>query len=253
MLKTTLRPALFWGMLLGSAGQALAADYYIRDRDPDGLVGAIRHANTRAGADTIHLAQGGLYTFKRPADAGLALPPVTGQLRILGNGAELRRDSDEGMAILVVAAKAELDIDALTLAEGSSGSVRNHGTLRLTRSAVVDGTTRAESAIVQNYGRFEASDSVFGYNVVTGAGRDASIVLNYGEMQLERCRLAGNALSRRYPSLAAAPVLNYGELRLDALALEDNTVLDEFEGMVSASVLNLGIGRTASAQLPPRP
>lgn len=251
-MKHVLGRGLVWVVLLGGAGLAPATDYHVRDRDAEGLAGAIRHANAGTGADVIHLAAGGLYAFKRSAEAGMALPPISGRLRILGNGAELRRDSDEGMALLVVAAGGELDIDALTLAEGSSGSVRNHGTLRLTRSAIVDGTTRSESAIVQNYGRFEARDSIFGYNMVTGAGRDAAIVLNYGEMELERCRVAGNALGRRYPSLAVAPVLNYGKLWLDALALEDNTVLDEFEGMVSASVLNLGVGRTASAQLPPR-
>ena len=253
MLKPSLHHALAVGLALGCCAHVHASDYFVANRDPTGLVGAIRHANHNPGPDTIHLAEGGLYTFAQASESGLALPPVVGQLKLMGRGAEIRRNSDQGMALLEVAAQAELEIDALTLAEGSSGSVRNHGTLRLTRSAIVDGTTRSENAIVQNYGRFEARDSTIGYNLVTGAGRDAGIVLNYGSMHLERCRLAGNALSRRYPSLAAAPVLNYGDLTLETLALEDNDVIDEFEGLVSTSVMNLGVGRTLANELPPRP
>jgi hypothetical protein len=253
MLKPASIRRLTLGMVISCACPAYAADYYVANRDTDGLVAAIRHANQNPGPDTIHLAEGGLYTISQPAEAGLALPPVVDRLTLLGYGAEVRRNSDQGMALLEVAANAELEIDALTLAEGSSGSVRNHGTLRLTNSAVVDGTTHSENAIVQNYGRFEARDSTIGYNLVTGAGRDAGIVMNYGSMHLERCRVAGNTLSRRYPSLAAAPVLNSGELQLDTLALEDNDVLDDFEGLASTSVMNLGVGRTLANQLPPRP
>jgi hypothetical protein len=232
-------------------GNAQAAQYHVANRDTDGLAGAIRHANASPGADIIFLAPDGLYAFDHGAEAGLALPPVSGRLTLVGRGAEIRRNSEQPLALLEVAAGAELDIDSLTLAEGSRGSVRNHGILRLWRSAIVDGTTLSESAIVQNYGRFEARDSTIGYNQVTGAGRDAGIVLNYGSMSLENCRLAGNQLSRRYPTLAAAPLLNYGELAVSALAFEDNAILDEYEGLASAAVLNLGTGRTAGSEPPP--
>ena len=122
MLKPLIHSGLALALALSCITPAAAMDYYVRNRDSDGLVAAIRHANDRPGADTIHLAEGGLYMFSRSADAGLALPPIRGRLYLVGNGAELRRNSDEGMALLVVAAQAELDIDALTLAEGSSGS-----------------------------------------------------------------------------------------------------------------------------------
>lgn len=231
---------------------ASALEYHIANRDTAGLEAAIRHANASPQADVIHLAPNGLYALSDAAEAGLALPPIQGRLSLIGHGAEIRRNSGEPMALLEVAVGAELDIDALTLAEGSRGAVRNHGTLRLSNSAIVDGTTQFESAIVQNYGHFEARDSIIGYNQVAGAGRDAAIVLNYGSMHLERCRMAGNSLSRRYPTLAAAPLLNFGELVLDAFTLEDNTIIDGFDGLASAAVLNLGVGRTASTALPPR-
>jgi hypothetical protein len=252
MHSCLIRTALILG-LAGLIPTARAADYYIANRDVAGLVGAMNHANQSAQADAIHLAEGGLYALSGEAESGLALPTVHGQLQLLGHGAEIRRNSGEPMALLEVAAGAELDIDSLTLAEGSRGAVRNHGILRLQRSAIVDGTTQSENAIVQNFGHFEARHSTIGFNQVAGAGRDAAIVVNFGSMRLEHCRVAGNSLARRYPTLAAAPLLNYGELALDALALEDNEIIDGFDGLSSSAVLNLGIGRTAATDLPPRP
>lgn len=234
------------------SASAGAAEYRITNRDAAGLAAAVQHANASAEADVIHLAEGGLYAFSEAAEAGLALPPVQGRLTLMGHDAEIRRNTEQPIALLEVAAGAELDIDSLTLAEGSRGSVRNHGTLRLTRSAIVDGTTVAENAIVQNYGRFEATDSTIGYNLVSGAGRDAGIVLNYGSMQLRNCRMAGNQLSRRYPTLAAAPLLNYGDLAVEALVLDDNSIIDGYDGLASAAVLNLGVGHTAGSEPAPR-
>lgn len=252
MSKLLLPKALVMGAIaMSSFSNAWADEYFIANRDTAGLAGAIRHANASPKADTIHLADGGLYAFSTASEAGLALPPVQGRLTVMGHGAEIRRNTEQALALLEVVAGAELDIDSLTLAEGSRGSVRNHGILRLRRSAIVDGTTHSENAIVQNFGRFEAHESTIGYNQVTGASNDAGIVLNYGSMWLDRCRLAGNSLSRRYPTLAAATLLNYGELLVEALALEDNAVIDGFEGVASAAVLNLGIGRTLGAELPP--
>lgn len=229
-----------------SSPAAFAADYWIADRQPDALAAAIRDANASPQADTIHLAKHGLYFFAKASEDDLVLPRVAGTLTLLGNGAEIRRDTGESLALLEVVAGATLAVEGLTLAEGGRGSVRNHGTLRLRDSAIVDGTTHNENAIVQNYGRFEAERSVIGYNQVAGAGRDAAIVVNYGVMSLQECKLAGNSLARRWPTLAAAPVINYGEMRTRGIVFEDNAVIDGFDGLASDDLLNLGVGRIAA-------
>ena len=229
-----------------SSSAAFAADYHIADRQSGALAAAIRDANASPEADTIHLAPDGLYFFAHASEDDLVLPRVVGTLTLQGNRAEIRRDTGEALALLEVVAGATLTVEGLTLAEGGRGSVRNHGTLRLRDSAVVDGTTHHENAIVQNYGRFEAERSVIGYNQVAGAGRDAAIVVNYGVMSLQDCKLAGNSLSRRYPTLAAAPVLNYGEMRTRAIVFEDNAVIDGFDGLAADDLLNLGVGRIAA-------
>jgi hypothetical protein len=239
------------GALLGSAlclatFAAGAAEYHIADRNTAALAAAIRDANASPQADVIHLAGDGLYFFAQASEGDLVLPRVAGTLTLQGHGAEIRRDTGESLALLEVVAGATLVVHHLTLAEGGRGSVRNHGTLRLFDSAIVDGTTHHESAIVQNYGRFEAERSVIGYNQVAGAGRDAAIVVNYGVMSLGDCKLAGNSLSRRWPTLAAAPVINYGEMRTRGMVFEDNAVIDGFDGLASDDLLNLGVGRIAA-------
>ena len=246
MPNHTVLGALLTVALCLASHAATAAEYHIADRQTAALAGAIRDANASPEADTIHLADDGLYFFAQASEDDLVLPRIVGTLTLAGHGAEIRRDTGDALALLEVVAGAKLTVDHLTLAEGGRGSVRNHGTLRLLDSAIVDGTTHNENAIVQNYGRFEAERSMIGYNQVAGAGRDAAIVVNYGVMSLEECKLAGNSVSRRYPTLAAAPVLNYGEMRTRAIVFEDNAVTDGFDGLASDDLLNLGVGRIAA-------
>ena len=246
MRHHAIHGALLASLLCLSSHAATAAEYHVADRQPGALAAAIRDANASPQPDTIHLAKDGLYFFPQASEDDLVLPRVVGTLVLQGHGAEIRRDTSEALALLEVVAGARLTVQHLTLAEGGRGSVRNHGTLRLLDSAVVDGTTHNENAIVQNYGRFEAERSVIGYNQVAGAGRDAAIVVNYGVMSLDDCKLAGNSVSRRYPTLAAAPILNYGEMRTRAIVFEDNEVIDGFDGLASDDLLNLGVGRIAA-------
>jgi hypothetical protein len=154
MTHRTILAALLGSLLCLSSQAAVAADYYIADRQPGALAAAIRDANASPQADTIHLARDGLYFFPLASEDDLVLPRVVGTLALQGNGAEIRRDTGEALALLEVVAGAQLTVEHLTLAEGGRGSVRNHGTLRLLDSAIVDGTTHNENAIVQNYGRF---------------------------------------------------------------------------------------------------
>lgn len=240
-----LAKALLLACALAAAGMTQAADYHIADRQAAALAAAIRDANASPEADTIHLAVDGSYFFAQASEDDLVLPRVVGELAIAGHGAEIRRDTGEALALLEVMAGARLSIEHLTLAEGGRGSLRNHGTLRLADSAIVDATTHEENAIVQNYGRFEAARSMIGYNQVAGAGRDAAIVLNYGTLSLDGCRLAGNSLARRWPTLAAAPIVNFGQMRIVSSTFEDNAVIDGFDGLASDDLLNLGVGRLA--------
>ena len=78
-----MRPLLALLILAGLPASASAAEYHVRDRDPEALAAAIRHANASPGADIIHLASNGLYPILSPSDEQRALPVIKGELRIV--------------------------------------------------------------------------------------------------------------------------------------------------------------------------
>lgn len=233
--------SLLWVVL--PLAPAAAAELQVANRDSAGLVAAIEQANADPSIETIHLAAGGLYTLSTPLAGSLGLPSVRGRLLIHGHGAEIRRYGREPMTLLDIAPAADLVLRELTLAEGSRGAIRNRGRLRLDHVAVLDSNGDGLRGVVLNHGLLEASDSLFGWNDVHEAGRDAATLINHGVLRLRRCRFEGNLLSRRYPTLAAAgAVLNHGRLWLDDVAFVGNEVIDPFGGLASASVLNLDSG-----------
>lgn len=225
---------------------ALGRELQVANRDSAGLVAAIERANTDPTIEAIHLAAGGLYTLSLPQTGRLGLPSVQGRLLIDGHGAEIRRYGRAPMTLIDVAPAADLVLRDLTLAEGNRGALRNRGRLRLEQVAVVDSNGDGLRGVVINHGLLEASDSLFGWNDVHDAGRDAATLINHGVLRLRRCRFEGNLLSRRYPTLAAAgAVLNHGRLWLDDVAFVDNEVIDPYGGLASASVVNLDSGEVS--------
>jgi hypothetical protein len=219
----------------------------IANNDSAALVTAIRQANENPGPDTIRLARNGLYILGTPAQPGLLLPPIEGQLTIEGNHAEVRGYSDKPAAILEVAQDARLRIADLVLAEGNDGAVRNYGELRLENVAIVDSSVATMPAIVLNHGRIEAVDSEIAYNLLLANRRDAGTVLNYGELELERSRIHDNRTVGRQRTLAAAGgILNFGSVKADGLVIHDNELPAEDAPLLSfGGILNIGNGRVS--------
>jgi hypothetical protein len=241
-----MRPSPLLLVLLVATGPTWATDHVVGNRDVAGLRAAIMAANADpTGSHRIVLAEGGLYTLDDALPGHLGLPSFTGKVHIDGRGAEIRRYSETGMTLLEVAAEAHVTLTDLTLAEGSLGAIRNLGTLSLRHVVVSDSSGESARGIVINHGDMLARDSAFTHNEVHGSGRDAGTLINFGSLTLQDSRIVGNSLSRRYPSLAAAPVLNHGQLTITGGAFEDNQVLDEFDGLVSTSVLNLLGGKVS--------
>jgi hypothetical protein len=129
----------------------------------------------------IRLAKNGLYTLRdAPRDATSYLPPIRGDLRIEGNGAEIRRYADGRRTLLEIAAGADVRLEHLALSEGSDGAIRNFGKLRLDAVKVTDSTGAGTPAIVLNYGVLEARDSEIAYNLLPTSTATLGTVLNYG-------------------------------------------------------------------------
>lgn len=241
--RTTIVFAL---CLLLPAAAIDAAEYRVRNRDAAALAGAIRHANESPGADVIVLSRGGIYPILDAAADGLALPTVTGALRIEGNGAEIRRYTDARLMLLQVAPGAHLELHGLTLAEGARGAVHNRGTLVLEHVRITDSTSSEPAAIVLNEGELFASDSEFGFNQLLGARSDGGTLVNRGVMHLTNTRIVSNSASREHPLTAAAAVLNLGTLELEAVTVADNRLSGETGGELTA-VLNLLGGHSSGS------
>jgi len=216
----------------------------IADRDSKALVAAIRAANQRPGPDVIRLAKGGLYTLRDQAEIGLLLPTVDGELVIDGQGAEIRRGSNDRVALLQVARGGDVTLKNLSLAEGSNGAVRNYGSLKLQSVRITDSSSWDSPAIVLNHGELQAQDSEIAYNDLPMNHRDGGTVVNYGTLALDNTRIHDNFVQPRYPSLAAAgAILNLGTIRVTGTGIEHNSAESDVAGLSFNGVVDLGNGR----------
>lgn len=230
-------------LLLAPLASANATDFRIGNRDVPALIRAIQTANQTPGPHRIELHPGGIYTLELTDSEGLGLPPLRSHITLAGNGAEIRRYSNARMTLLEVASGGTARIEALTLAEGSYGAIRNRGTLEMHRVSVTDSGNEGARAIVLNYGALTLDQCLIGYNQIRHAGRDSGIVVNLGTLVMRGARFVGNTVTRRGPDpAAAAAVLNQGELRADGVEFSANEVDDAFGGLAFAAVLNLDNG-----------
>ena len=233
------------------AGNARAEVIGIDARDVAGLAAAIERANATPGADIIELAAGALYPVVVPGDreGAVALPVVRSRIRILGNGAELRGYADAPMLLVHVAESGDLEIEHLTLAEGTRGAIENHGRLALSHVAIVDNTATGGAAIVANFGTLSARETEISFNQLAGAQRDAGVVLNYGTLSLADSRLAQNSVTRRFGTLvSASAVLNLGDAKLTRVRVLGNAAEDRF-GDGGGALVALGNGRFVNERI----
>jgi hypothetical protein len=219
----------------------------IGNLDTPALIAAIQAANENPGTDVIRLAPGGLYMLHdAPRDATSMLPPIRDDLRIEGNGAEIRRGMDGQRTLLEVAPGTVVRVRDLALSEGSDGAIRNFGTLRLDSVRITDSTGAGAQAIVLNHGLLEANDSEIAYNLLPGSRRDAGTVVNYGKLRLRNTAIHDNTAQRRYDSLAVAgAVLNLGTIETQSARIADNRATEgeaANDALAFPAVLNLGNG-----------
>jgi len=166
------------------------------------LVTAIRNAN-RAGAATLQLAQGCKYVLTRAVAEDDGLPPVTGNITLIGGpGTQISHGPSAGLfRILEVSSGGALTLVDLTVANGQlagengfddeGGGIRNAGTLvlrhvRLTGNSNRDGF--GGGLYVDAGARATISDSdLNGNSAGTGGG-----VFNIGDLTVDRSALVMN-------------------------------------------------------------
>ncbi len=121
------------------------ATWNIASGDVNGLIAAIRTANSNNQRDTINLASNGVYDFTTAYTTGSALPSITldrslaNSLTITGNGATLRRSSASGVAdfrIFTIEGGA-LNLDEVTVSNGKSRSGTAGGAISITSGSLL--------------------------------------------------------------------------------------------------------------------
>lgn len=218
----------------------------------EGLIAAIEAANHSPDADIITLERG-LYVLDsvHVGTQGAALPDITSAIFIRGNGAELRRYSESDFRIFHVADTGHLKLEQMVLAEGSIGTIRNHGLTELRRVTLVDSTARDAAAIIENYGEMRLTNCEVSFNTVAGATRDAGTIVNWGKIWLNATTFQGNQLTRRHEGVAlASSVLNYGTAEMDHVVIAENIAGEPgTNGAPQAPLVNLGNGRLELRQV----
>jgi predicted outer membrane repeat protein len=175
------------------------------------LAAAISQANSTSFAALV-LARGCTYVLTTPAAPNDGLPPVTGNLLVLGSGGTtISRSSSAAFRIFHVAAGGRLTLANVTVANGEidlgdGGGILDQGTLVL-RNVRLTGNTGGLGG---------------GLAVLSGA-----------HARISNSELDGNGTS---PTGAGGAVYNEGDLVIDRSALARNTA-DFFGGGVFTQVV----------------
>jgi predicted outer membrane repeat protein len=168
--------------------------------DSASLISAITTANGMADGGTVSLAPGCTYTLTTPNNNALqhgynALPEITGNVTIEGNGATIERSPSlhctstsrsECFRFFFVSGPARLEVDSLTFSNGASevgldhprggGAILNRGRLVLTRDTFINNNAMdpntAGGGAVENHdsGRLTVFRCTFIQNKATQAG-----------------------------------------------------------------------------------
>lgn len=164
---------LFFGV--ASAQTAVACD-------PNALIAAIAAANSTPAADTLNLAAGCTYgynTANNTTDGNNALPTITGQLTINGNGATITRTGGT-LRLLYVNVGATLTLNNLTVSNGNvvggqydnlgrGAGVYNRGTLNTVGVTFRANTAANVGGAIMNFGTANIAGTLFDSNRTTYA------------------------------------------------------------------------------------
>ena len=160
------------------------------------LVAAIQQANSARFA-TLVLSRGCDYVLTKAVSGKDGLPPITGNLVVLGSGGTtISRSSSAAFRIFDVAAHARLALANLTVANGNSGNevgggIIDEGTLVLRNVRLTGNTAPSGGGLeVQNGAHATISFSELDGNNATGAVGGA--IDSSADLVVDHSRVTGN-------------------------------------------------------------
>ena len=160
------------------------------------LVAAIQQANSARFA-TLVLSRGCDYVLTKAVSGKDGLPPITGNLVVLGSGGTtISRSSSAAFRIFDVAAHGRLALANVTVANGNSGNevgggILDEGTLVLRNVRLTGNTAPSGGGLeVQNGAHATISFSELDGNNATGAAGGA--IDNSADLVVDHSRVTGN-------------------------------------------------------------
>ncbi|MCI0635459.1 MAG: right-handed parallel beta-helix repeat-containing protein [Actinobacteria bacterium] len=186
----TLGLLMLWVMVVPAAAPAWAATFAVGCGDVAGLIGAIAAANDESanpGPDTIELAAGCTYVLTAPLSLDTALPQITSDVTIEGNGAIITRGHGPELRFVWVGASGALTVNEIQMSggflpEGGGGAIVNTGDLSVTGSTFSNNTAGSSGAIANSGGALlEISASTFASNDAVAVSGEGGAIGSFGD------------------------------------------------------------------------
>ena len=192
------------------------------------LRGAITLANAVSGTDTITF-DSNVFSTAQIITLTSTLPNVTSTMIINGPGADLLTvDGNHAYQVLYEATGADLTLNNLTIANGSTsssgGGVNNNGTLTLTNSVLsgnsaVGGTySNTFGGGIYNTGTMTITNSVLSGNLAAYGGG----IYNHGTLTVTGSTLSGNMSTDGYYGGDGGGIYNNGTLKVTGSTFTGN-------------------------------
>jgi predicted outer membrane repeat protein len=203
--RTLLVVALVVGTL-SSLGITAASSATVVACSTSSLISAVSAATASSSASTITLTSGCTYTFSAPnntTDGGNALPVITGNVTVDGNGAVLDRSTASGIPdfrFFDVQSGASLAINDLTLSNGvvnnglGGGAIYNqtNASLSINGSTFTGNsspaTTGTSGGAIDNSGTLTVTTSSFSDN----SAMEGGAIFNQGVANVSTTTFSGN-------------------------------------------------------------
>lgn len=180
---------------------APAATFNVGDGDVMGLIAAINAANSNDEANTINLAQDGLYTLTEVVfgSSPTGLPQITSELTINGNGSTVQRSdakSTPNFRVFNVSATGDVTLNDLTIRWGTGntgGNIVNAGTFTLNNCTVAENLSPTTGGGILNTGALTLNGCSILNHIASGNG--GAGIFSQGAnavLMAENCLFSGN-------------------------------------------------------------
>ncbi|MEV0005940.1 hypothetical protein AB0H28_27145 [Micromonospora sp. NPDC050980] len=197
--------------------------------DDDALVDALELAN-RGHGGTLKLAEDCTYEVGvKDRTVGGALPAITQDVTVEGNGATIRRDAEDAFRIFRVAGGGRLTLDDLTVSGGSASEVRHP----VPAASVAHGRPGAGDGgalLVERGGSAHLSNVTLTDN---NAEHNGGAVANYGRVWLQESKVLHN-----HAQGDGGGIFNRGILKVEDTAVDDNTAGGNGGGIANGNGLS---------------